>query len=651
MPLLAIALLVLAGTVSLRLAGLLRPAELAGHDLIVTLARHVAELPDPGVVVLGADDRAKAAFGWPLPDALVARAVEKLVALRPAAIGLDFFRGDMPVGPLGQAADPADAERLVALLEATPNLVLILDTFREDLPPPLARLASPGVDRLVAPTLAPDHDDVLRRGLLGDVFPDREVAEPYLELWSLAAGLVRIAIAGQGLAPDGPVAEGVMVLGRRALPPLVAEDGPYAGSTDVGGGYEFLASWPIPDLPVLRLEDLLGDRLDPSLVRGRVVLMGATARSADDIVTSPILDRSSANALPGRSVFGVEAHAQFTAQLLLEARGQVPPLRPAPRFAWFLTLAAACLAGAAAGGLIARPLVSLPLLALGGLAWPAAALAWFVQGLWIAWIPALLGWLLSAALGFVLVAWQERRQRARLSGLFRTYLPPAVADALWAERARLLQGDRPTPQSMVATVLFSDVRGFTTVSESMDPPDLLAWLEAYHTLTADCVALHGGIVADFMGDGMMAVFGVPVPSTDEAGQAADARAAAAAALSIRERLPALSRDLVQSGRPGIAIRIGIHTGPVVAGAIGGRARLQYTVLGDTVNIAARLESWTGSQHAGDEDHCRILISETSLNYLGGQYPALPVGDLPLKGKSRRVSVYRLQERLPGSVGV
>ncbi|WP_191061688.1 CHASE2 domain-containing protein, partial [Geminicoccus harenae] len=195
--LLAIAVLVMAGVVALRTAGALRPAELVGHDVIVTLARQVTERPDPGVVVLGVDDRAKADLGWPLADATVARIIEILAAAEPAAIGLDFFRGDMPVGPLGQAADPADTERLVALMERTPNLALVLDTFAKELPPRLASLAE--MDRLVSPNLVPDPDDVVRRGILGDVFPDPEVAEPVLGIWSLAARLAQLATAGEAL--------------------------------------------------------------------------------------------------------------------------------------------------------------------------------------------------------------------------------------------------------------------------------------------------------------------------------------------------------------------------------------------------------------------------------------------------------------------
>lgn len=467
--LLFIALFAIGTMILLRQAGALRPAELAGHDLIVTLGRHLPSRPDPGVVVLGIDSRDKVALDWPLPDSVVTDVVEKLASLEPAAIGLDFFRGDRPVGPLGAAADPAETDRLVARLEATPNVVVILDTFRAELPQRLVRLASPEIDRVASPTLVPDEDDVLRRGILGDVFPDPEVAEPVLGLWSLSAALVRLATADEALVPRGPVAEDAMPLGRRVVPPLAAGAGPYAGSDLAGGGYEFLASWPVPDLPVLRLADLLEGRLDPALVRGKIVLVGATARSVGDMVTSPILGQASKAALPGRTVFGVEAHAQFTAQLLMEARGQVPPLAPAPPLSWIAALAVASLGGAAAGGLIARPVVSLPVLVLGCLVWPAAALGAFSAGWWVAWVPALSGWILSAVLAFVLVASRERRQRARMAGLFRTYLPPAVADTLWANRDRLMQDDRPIPQSMVASVLFSDIRGFTKVSEIDEP--------------------------------------------------------------------------------------------------------------------------------------------------------------------------------------
>ena len=109
----------------------------------------------------------------------------------------------------------------------------------------------------------------------------------------------------------------------------------------------------VVDLSVIGLTDLLEGQIDPALVRNKIVLVGSVARSVGDVMTSPVLDHASTAALPRRSIFGVEAHAQFTAQLLQEARGLVPPLRPTPPAVWMAALALAALLGAAAGGLIA----------------------------------------------------------------------------------------------------------------------------------------------------------------------------------------------------------------------------------------------------------------------------------------------------------
>jgi adenylate cyclase len=158
----------------------------------------------------------------------------------------------------------------------------------------------------------------------------------------------------------------------------------------------------------------------------------------------------------------------------------------------------------------------------------------------------------------------------------------------------------------------------------------------------DMIATHGGIVADFMGDGMMAVFGAPIPrsSADQIQQ--DAIAACRAALAIADTLPILGEELRAQGLPVIRIRIGIHSGDVMAGAIGGRDRLQYALLGDTTNIAARLEQVKLPGLAGDDDHCRILISADTYAHVRGQFLAEPVSlPEPLKGKTRPVEVLRL----------
>jgi adenylate cyclase len=193
-------------------------------------------------------------------------------------------------------------------------------------------------------------------------------------------------------------------------------------------------------------------------------------------------------------------------------------------------------------------------------------------------------------------------------------------------------------------VLFSDVRGFTTVSEAMTPSILMGWLNEYVGAMADTVARHDGVVLELTGDGVLAVFGIPVPRTSPAEVAADARGAVRCALAMGEALAGLNTAFRARGLPEAAIRVGIHTGPLVAGSLGSPARRKYAVVGDTVNVAARLESYNkGGGHASGSEttHCRILISGATYACLGGEHQAASVGRLDLKGRGGPIAVYRV----------
>jgi adenylate cyclase len=228
--------------------------------------------------------------------------------------------------------------------------------------------------------------------------------------------------------------------------------------------------------------------------------------------------------------------------------------------------------------------------------------------------------------------------------LFATHLSPRIAEALWQARGALLEEGGLRPQSLEATVLFSDVRGYTSVSEAMTPSILLGWLNEYVGAMADIVARHGGVVLELTGDGVLTVFGIPIPRTSPGEVAADARDAVRCALAMGEALTGLNDSFRARGLPEASVRVGIHTGPLVAGSLGSTARRKYAVVGDTVNVAARLESYDKENPAlagGEGDQCRILISGATFACLGGEHPALPVGRLNLKGKDRPVAVYRI----------
>jgi adenylate cyclase len=223
----------------------------------------------------------------------------------------------------------------------------------------------------------------------------------------------------------------------------------------------------------------------------------------------------------------------------------------------------------------------------------------------------------------------ELREAGRFREALGKYLSRAARDAI--ARGEVQLGGT----TLSATVLFCDIRGFTSLSEKMAPEDVLHLLNRYFTEMVGAVVRHRGIVDKFIGDCIMAVWGPPAPHPE------DALDAIRAALEMRERLTKLNAALASSGLPTLRNGIGIHTGTVVAGNMGAEAcdglegKMEYTVIGDTVNLASRLESLT------KELHVDVLISEDTFKAAGPNLEAEVLHRIPIRGRSEEVLVYRL----------
>lgn len=198
------------------------------------------------------------------------------------------------------------------------------------------------------------------------------------------------------------------------------------------------------------------------------------------------------------------------------------------------------------------------------------------------------------------------------------FLPRSVVETAFETPLQLLQ----RPQRCDVTVLMTDLRGFTHFSETLDPQAVMDVLSRYQDVLVKLVERHGGWVDKFMGDGMLAVFGAPEPLEDHAEQAL------AAAIAILQDSRTVSP---------LALGIGIHSGPVVAGCVGTANRLDFTVLGDTVNVASRLEAMTK-----DYPRSPILISQATAQHLPGR-PLRSLGDHNLRGRVEPITLYTLPE--------
>ena len=214
----------------------------------------------------------------------------------------------------------------------------------------------------------------------------------------------------------------------------------------------------------------------------------------------------------------------------------------------------------------------------------------------------------------------EKRMKATLA----RNMDPLIAEQLLAAGNEVLGG-----ASVTATILFSDIRGFTTMTEQLGPHATVSLLNEYFEIMVDCINREGGMLDKFIGDAIMAGFGIPVAHTD------DEDRAVRTSLSMISQLNAWNLKRAGEGKPPVLIGIGLNTDVVVAGSIGSQKRTNYTVIGDGVNLAARLES-ACKQYAA-----RILISEFTYKKLRGTYRTREIDLVVVKGKTRPVGVYEV----------
>jgi adenylate cyclase len=243
----------------------------------------------------------------------------------------------------------------------------------------------------------------------------------------------------------------------------------------------------------------------------------------------------------------------------------------------------------------------------------------------------------------------ELRQRAELRRMFARFVDPGVAELIWRQRDVLLAGGRPLPVRFEATVLVSDLAGFSAASETMDPAAVMEWVGVYMDRMTDLVIDRGGMVEKYAGDGLLAVFGGPAAA--KGGDAASqARSAVDCAQAMRAAIDAINRTRGDHSWPALQVRIGIHSGPVVSGAVGSARRSQYTVIGDTPNVAARLEAFDkdGAQFGGRDGNCRVLLSGATVGLLGSFGRVEKFADATVRGREGRVEIYRLLEERPSS---
>ena len=630
----------------------LQELRLRGFDLYQLMRPRVTE--QRPVAIVDIDEQSLRTYGqWPWPRTLIAKLINQLTALQSAAIAFDVIFAEpdrmSPAVAANTFGDLDEATR--AKLQSLPsNDDVLAAAIRKS----RVVLGQAGIPARI------DQGDVssLPRTTMASRPPDPRpflVTFPYL-LHNLP--VLEKAAAGRGLLSVDPERDGivrrvpiVILAGGEIVPSLSLETLRVAlGApairvvTDpvVNAGLEGVQTIP-PRLAIptdsrgrvwvhfsphergiyVSAKDVLEGTVAPDRIAGKLILVGTSAVGLFDNKTTPV----------DRSMPGVEIHAQLIEAALTNS------ILTYPGYAIGAELIVAFLVGIAI--VVTAPMIgALPLLILGaGVGAGLAAISWTVfqqQNVLIdVTFPLMSSFGVYAALVFVNYL-REQVDRQRIRSAFGQYLSPTLVEQLAQNPDKLVLGG----EERTMTIMFSDVRGFTTISESFkdDPQGLTYLMNRLLTPMSNAIQARNGTIDKYMGDAIMAFWNAPLDDPDHEANACDA------ALDMLERLEALNAERKQeaetSGKPFIPIKIGIgiNTGRVTVGNMGSDMRFQYTVLGDSVNLASRIEGQTKSYGVP------ILIGARTAEAVKDKFATVEIDFITVKGKSEPEVVYTVLGR-------
>lgn len=561
--------------------------------------------PAQATVIVGIDQRSYRALlpqygplvNW--PRTLYARAVDRLNEAGARVVAFDIFF---------DAPTPEDPEVAAAIRRAGIVITPVEAQGPKDLAP------RPGIaqefDVFVRPTAAireaaagegfvnvtTDQDTVVRSlPLQLTAGPD---AVPALALTTVARFVRRVGVI------DEPAAGSLVFGAGRAIPV-----GP-TGSMVIN----FLGAPSSPErngsFTILPFAAVLDGSFDPSLVRDKIVLIGLTIRGVDEFATPTTAETR---------MWGVEVLASAV-ETILGQRFLVPVSDDTTIALIFALALLASLLVAASGPRHA----TIGVIGILGLYWLAAGIL-FDNGIVLNLVYPPLALLLSFAVTMVYRVAFEQAEQKMIRGVMARYLSPSVSHWALKDPERLkLGGDTRT-----MTVLFSDLRGFTTLSHVLEPQALVALLNEYMTAMTEIVFRHDGVLDKYIGDAIMAFWNAPMDQPDHA------RRACLTALDMIARLRELNADWERRGLRTLDLGIGINTGPMVVGNMGSRDRLAYTVMGDTVNVASRLEGLS------KEYGTRLVIGEAVKAEAGEALLYRFLDVVAVKGRQEPLVVYEV----------
>jgi adenylate cyclase len=588
---------IVAAIILVRGYGGFQPLELAIYDQLRVV--WAGDQPSAPVVLVGATEM-DVRHGWPLRDGDLANLLERISGWQPRVIAVDIYR-DHP--------EPPGTGQLETVLNRHKEIIWAFklpDEGKPGIPPPPVLL---GTDRAVFTDVVTDAGNTVRRGLL---YADDGVHTYTGVGMAVALGY----LARDGIVP-GPTPDGQLRLGKALITSLDDKCGPYTRLDS--RGYQILLDYhggPHP-FALESLDEIMRSQAAAALVRGRAVIIGVTAESVKDVFSTPF--NSGFN--DRDPIYGITVHAHIADQLIRAAIDGMPILRGLPRplddlWIWVWAMAGLCL------GLVLRRTIAAICGSIAGLLLLAGTVyAAFGEAILPPALPAAIAWVGSAGVANRAMRAASHRSRTLLLKSFEHYLAPAVIQKMnFSEALPKLGGARRE-----ISVLFTDMAGSTATAETIDPELFSRLYTDYFEGVCAAISEHGGMVNEFVGDGLLALFGAPDQQPDHADRAVEA------AVAIDQFACRFSAEQKGRGIDFGSTRIGVHTGIALVGNIGTRARLKYGAQGDVLNTGSRLEGLNKAIGT------RICVSgETARN--ARQHRFRPIGAFVVKGRRDAIDV-------------
>jgi len=363
--------------------------------------------------------------------------------------------------------------------------------------------------------------------------------------------------------------------------------------------------------PSIGMSRILRGDFDRARVNGKICIFGATYAASHDLYQTPFHHADSGD-MPG-----VEIHANIVGNILRNDFLRDGPAGPY----WF----AAILISIAISGLLffGRPWFSLALFLAAACGWLAWSIHRFLQGEVVLLVTPIALFTATFATTTFLTYLLERNRRREIRALFASYVDPSAIK--WLEQHP--DSFNPAGQLRIVTVLDTDIEGFTTITQQIGPEALVALLNEYFEVVSTAATSAGGMLDKFVGDALMVIYGFPIEQSDHALRAVGA------AREILRCVERMNEDFRKRGLPPLHTRIGICSGEVVAGAVGGRTKRTITVMGDAANMASRLEAL--NKRFGT----RVLISESTARLLPSDIPLRDLGEVEVRGIARPERVF------------